>query len=105
MKAKKEFYSHLSTYLAMSLFFFILNAMTNFGDWWFYWPMLGWGIGIASHYLSVFGFPGVGPTDKEWEEKTVQKELKRLAEEEPDDELELKELEKNKRSWDEDELV
>lgn len=35
-KELKKFYSHLGTYLVFGLFFFILNAITSFGQWWFY---------------------------------------------------------------------
>ena len=55
VKDKKSFYSHLASYLMMSIFFFVLNALTSFGDWWFYWPLLGWGIGLVMHYFRVFG--------------------------------------------------
>ena len=47
VKKKKDFYSHLATYLAMGAFFLALNLLTAPGRWWFYWPMLGWGIGLA----------------------------------------------------------
>ena len=69
VKAQKEFYRHLTSYLVMGVFFFLLNAVTSFGNWWFYWPMLGWGIGILFHYFDVFGLPGVGEISKEWEER------------------------------------
>ncbi len=83
VKAKKEFFEHLSTYLVMGGFFFLLNAITSFGNWWFFWPMLGWGIGVLFHYLSVYGIPGVGQLDNEWEQKAIQKELERMGGNEP----------------------
>ena len=79
VKAKKEFFEHLSTYLVMGGFFFFLNALTSFGHWWFFWPMLGWGIGVMFHYIGVFGVPGVGQLDKEWEKRALEKELDRMA--------------------------
>lgn len=75
---KKKFYSHLTTYVVMSTFFFVLNALTSFGHWWFYWPMLGWGIGVAMQYFKVFGFPGSGLGSRAWEEREMEKELGRL---------------------------
>lgn len=74
---KKKFYNHLTTYLVMSAFFFVLNAMTSFGHWWFYWPMMGWGIGVAMQYFKVFGFPGSGLGSSEWEKREMEKELGR----------------------------
>lgn len=108
VEEKKKFYKHLSSFLVMSVFFFVLNALTAFGSWWFYWPILGWGIGIAMHYFQVFGFPGVGPADEEWERKEMNKELQRLEGkyEEEEDTLDLPEIEKSKEpKWRDEDLV
>ena len=118
VQKKKEFFQHLTSYLVMGVFFFVLNALTAFGQWWFYWPMLGWGIGIAFHYLDVFGLPGVGNLSNEWEEKALKEEMKRLrpapkpedrVEDQSDrEELELKDLHEEKekrRNWNESDLV
>ncbi len=114
VKKKKEFYSHLTSYLVMGVFFFVFNLLTAPGHWWFYWPMLGWGIGVAFHYFEVFGLPGVGDLSKEWEQKTMREEMRRIEREQggdnlPDDEgLDLEEMhpEKEKRkNWDDSELV
>ena len=120
VKAKKDFYNHLAAYMVMGVFFFLLNATTAWGQWWFYWPMLGWGIGILFHYIDVFGVPGVGEVNEpDWEERAIQKELRKMGygnrEEGPEnpldkeDHLELREMKKEKlsrrRDWDEDELV
>ncbi len=40
--------------------------MTSPNELWFYWPMLGWGIGIATHAVGVFGI------GKDWEERKIQ---------------------------------
>ena len=115
---KKEFYQHLTSYLIMSVFFFVLNVTTAFGHWWFYWPIMGWGIGILFHYFDAFGYPGVGPISKEWEEKAIQEEMEKMEQEEEfflrkretdNDHLELKELKKEKAErraeWDDKDLV
>jgi len=123
VKTKKEFYEHLTVYVIMSAFFVLINALTSFGNWWFYWPILGWGLGLMFHYFDVFGLPGVGTMSQEWENKAIRDELDRMDKEDryhnppkkrlpsqdfdSDDRLDLKELEKqkNRRKWDEDELV
>ncbi len=112
VRAKKEFYQHLSSYLVMSLFFFLLNAVTSFGAWWFYWPILGWGVGLVLHYFDVFGFPGAAHTTPDWEEKAIREEIERMRPHrqpnESSDPLELRELQKERRDrkdWDESELV
>ena len=105
VKIKQEFYRHLGTYFVMSLFFFLLNAVTSFGNWWFYWPMLGWGLAVLFHYVDVFGVPGVDPMSAEWEERQIREEMKRLnvgeghrRRQAGDDRLELKPLDRRKRT-------
>lgn len=109
VKEKKEFYQHLISYLVMGVFFYILNMMTSSGSSWWYWPMMGWGIGIAMHYFQVFGIPGIGRIDEEWEQKEIEKELKQLKprnQEEDVEYLDLPELEKRKnKDWSEEDLV
>jgi hypothetical protein len=47
---------------------FLINITTSPDVLWFYWPLLGWGIGIVMHAVYVFGFEHwFGP---DWEEKT-----------------------------------
>lgn len=113
---KKKFFSHLSTYVVLSIFFYLINFLSTPGEWWFYWPMLGWGVGLALHYVKIFGIPGlIEEMTPEWEEKQIQAELNKLEkrgmnisrpEQKEEKPLELKELEKRKRdSWDDSELV
>lgn len=114
VKEKKKFYTHLTTYLAMGGFFFTLNVLTSPGNWWFYWPMLGWGIGVAIQYFKVFGIPGSGLGSPEWEERELEKEMKRLNPDREkagldlDSHLELRELDANPQkeaSYRKDDLV
>ncbi len=115
VKAKKKFYQHLSTYLVFCVFFFLLNYFTGEG-WWFYWPILGWGIGVALNYINVFGLPGFPTDDPDWEEMEMEKELEKINRkkysslEEPQEGLELDDLPEQKavpqtRQPGEDELV
>jgi len=67
----KKFYAHLGTYVVMSLFFFILNLVTSNGHWWFYWPVLGWGLGVALNAVKVFAY-GSG-----WEENKAKEILEK----------------------------
>lgn len=66
----KSFYGHLAAYCIVISALTIINLLTAPDHLWFYWPMLGWGIGIASHALKTFGI------SKNWEEKQIQKILK-----------------------------
>ncbi len=71
----KGFYSHLVVYVLVIILLFIVNYMTSPGYIWAWWVLLGWGIGIISHALRVFGvFALFGP---EWEKKKIEKRLGR----------------------------
>jgi len=48
------FYTHLMTYLGVIAFLALINLLTTRYPW-FIWPALGWGIGVFSHYMAVFG--------------------------------------------------
>ncbi|MEG0929772.1 2TM domain-containing protein [Algoriella sp.] len=65
-KELKKFYSHLGTYIVMNIFFVVLNYFTSYGHWWFYWPMLGWGLAIAMKAMKVYGF------GSDWEERKAK---------------------------------
>lgn len=77
--AMRSFYTHLFTYLVVNLGLFLINYFSRGGNgpWWFYWPLLGWGIGLASHAFSVFGAYGLFGRD--WEEKQVKRLLEKEA--------------------------
>jgi hypothetical protein len=52
--AKLGFYRHFVVYLGVNLFLFLIDLFTSPGGWWFYWPLLGWGIGVFFHFIGVF---------------------------------------------------
>lgn len=54
IKAKRAFWTHLVVYLAVNTFLVILWAVTSPGYFWPIWTMLGWGIGLVAHGLTVF---------------------------------------------------
>ena len=68
-KRERGFYGHLASYLICNAFFVALNLFASPGEIWFIVPMLGWGVGLASHAVSVFGLPGRGAG---WEEQRVR---------------------------------
>ncbi len=75
VKEKKGFYAHLTSYVIVIGFLFLMNLTTWDGEIWAIFPAMGWGIGIAFHYVGVFGIPFLNVLSKEWEEKEMQKEL------------------------------
>ena len=52
--AELGFYSHLTSYLSVMAMLALINIFTTRYPW-FLWPAMGWGIGIFSHYMAVFG--------------------------------------------------
>jgi phage-related protein len=52
--AKIGFIRHAGVYLLVMAVLAIINNVTWGGYQWWLWPALGWGIGVVSHFLSVF---------------------------------------------------
>jgi hypothetical protein len=72
----KGFYGNLISYVLVNLFLIFINLKYSPEHIWFFWPMLGWGIGVLFHGIKVFNwFPFLG---KDWEDK----KLKQFMEEE-----------------------
>jgi hypothetical protein len=70
VEAIKSFYGHLFIYIMVNIGLFLINYIASPGDWWFYWPLVGWGIGLAAHGVTVFGTEGV--FGKDWEERKIR---------------------------------
>jgi hypothetical protein len=74
----KGFYAHVAMYLLTNVALAVLNLATlkkNDGIVWFVWPLIGWGIALAVHALSVFGIGRF--LGRDWEQRQIQKELDR----------------------------
>ena len=71
----KGFYSHLVVYALGAVLIFLLWLVQGVSHPWFIWPILGWGIGIAAHGLSVFEVFRLFSPD--WERRQVEKRLGR----------------------------
>ena len=66
----KGFYTHLIVYVVINIGLFLINLFSTPGEWWFYWPLLGWAIGLFFHGMGVFvfsRFPG-----KQWEDRKIK---------------------------------
>lgn len=66
----RGFYIHATVYLAVNVLLIAINLSTSPGQIWFFWPLIGWGIGLAAHGLSVFGLGGF--LGAEWEERKIK---------------------------------
>jgi hypothetical protein len=82
-KAKKRveeklgFYTHLAVYFLVNGILIIINLTQSPGELWFYWPLLGWGIGVFFHGMGVYVW-GEGSTMKD---SMIKKEMERFKEE------------------------
>ncbi len=68
VRRRMGFFRHLGIYLAVNALLFAINAFNGFQTVWFIYPLLGWGIGIASHAFKVFVLFG-----QSWEEREVER--------------------------------
>ena len=49
----KGFYIHLGVFMVVNLGLFAINMLTSPDTLWFYWPLLGWGVGVAIHAFTL----------------------------------------------------
>lgn len=66
MKEIKDFYINLISYCVVIPFLVFINLFTKNSFHWFWFPVFGWGIGVATHAFQVFG---VGES---WQEKKIR---------------------------------
>ena len=64
VKEIKEFYSNLLSYCIVIPFLIFINLNTSKFQW-FWFPMLGWGMGLTFHAFGVFGY------GRNWEERKI----------------------------------
>ena len=64
----KGFYGNLTSYCTVIPILAIINLNSG-GFQWFWFPMMGWGMGVCFHALETFGY------GKTWEEKKIQEIL------------------------------
>ncbi|MGI9379864.1 MAG: 2TM domain-containing protein [Methyloligellaceae bacterium] len=73
--AKFGLYIHAAVFLGVNIFLIILNLAIDRQNIWFIWPLLGWGIGLAAHWVifALSNRPGQSVLDK-FVERELQKE-------------------------------
>jgi len=70
----KGFYGNLISYCIFIPFLIFINLKTAPNYHWFWWPMLGWGIGVISHGIKTFGI------GTDWEERQIKKYMEKEEE-------------------------
>ena len=66
VKELKEFYSNLVSYCVVIPFLIFINLRYSSNFQWFWFPMLGWGMGLVFHAFNTFGY------GKTWEERKIK---------------------------------
>jgi hypothetical protein len=66
-EGRTSFYIHAAVYVLVNIFLLVINLMVVPGFLWFFFPLVGWGIGLTMHYL--FGVLWVGRETKDWQAK------------------------------------
>ena len=69
---KLAFRSHLMAYVVVNAGLVMINLITSDDYFWAIWPMLGWGIGLAAHGVTVY-MDGEGMRDR-----MIEQELEKL---------------------------
>lgn len=71
----KGFYGNLTSYIVVNIGLMVLNLVTSPEHLWFFYPMIGWGIGVIAHGMSVFNYMPFLSSD--WEEKKIQELMRK----------------------------
>jgi hypothetical protein len=71
----RGFYIHAAIYVAVNILVIAINLLASPAVLWFYWPMVGWGIGLAAHAAVVYGVGG--RWGREWEERKIRELMER----------------------------
>ncbi|MGU3374544.1 2TM domain-containing protein [Chryseobacterium sp. M5A1_1a] len=66
VKEIRGFYTNLISYCIVIPFLIFINLFTGNRNHWFWFPVFGWGIGLASHAFQVFGI------GESWQEKKIR---------------------------------
>jgi hypothetical protein len=75
VRRKRILYTIVGIWLALSLMWFTIDMLDDSSSLWFYWPMLGTGIGVAITAIVLLGIGGLLGAD--WERRQIDKYLSR----------------------------
>lgn len=75
VQARTGFLVHAAMYLTMNAGLVIIWLLSGRGYPWFMWPLLGWGIGVLAHAITLVVGPG-----SEAERRAISREVNRLRE-------------------------
>jgi hypothetical protein len=62
---KRGFYVHFTVFVLVNTLLILINLLFSPGVLWFIFPLFGWGIGLAFHFLGAFYFEKINLIDRE----------------------------------------
>ena len=71
-RRKVGLYIHATVYAAVNVLLITINLSTAPGQFWFQWPLLGWGIGLLAHAAAAFSLAG---RRREW--RAIRRQARR----------------------------
>ena len=75
VRRKRILYTVVGIWLALCLMWFTIDMLDDSTSFWFYWPMLGTGIGVAITAIALLGVGGLFGVD--WERREMDRYLRR----------------------------
>ncbi len=66
-RAVRRLRRHILAYAAVNGALFLIDLLTP-GSWWFLWPMFGWGVAVAAHWLYVKS----AHIDEDWTQRRTE---------------------------------
>ena len=74
---KRDFSVHLVVYVLVNAMLIAINFIYSPEDIWFFYPLIGWGIGISMHYLFAVHWIQKELTEKEAKAEYRAREIKK----------------------------
>jgi hypothetical protein len=71
----KEFYQNLASYCIVNPFLIFINLTFSPGFHWFWFPLFGWGIGLAFHFLEVNNYNIF--LGQNWEDRKIKEMMEK----------------------------
>ena len=81
VRRKRIFFTVFAIWISLSLMWFAIDLLDDSNSYWFYWPMLGTGIGVAISGIVLLGIGGLLGSD--WERREIDRYLRRHEDEPP----------------------
>jgi hypothetical protein len=75
VRRKRILYTVVGIWLALCLMWFVIDLLDDSSSFWFYWPMLGTGIGVAVTAIVLLGIGGLFGVA--WERREMDRYLRR----------------------------